>query len=101
MACGISSPKETRRNRSLLPGWQIRSPLLLSSEAQLSGENCRMCLIEMGMPRLGPNRKPETERTVNRLSTGSRVLKFPVRRYRGWNWVSERIHRWSVNAGTA
>src|SRR5262249_9847257 len=21
--------------------------------------NCRMCLIEMGMPRMGPNRKPE------------------------------------------
>src|SRR5438034_1404695 len=36
--------------------------------------NCRMCLIEMGFPRLGPERKPELG------PAGQRIIKWMRRR---------------------
>jgi NADH-quinone oxidoreductase subunit G len=41
--------------------------------------NCRMCLIEMGMPKMGPDRKPVLGDDGKPKSTGCRVRRFAAR----------------------
>ena len=41
--------------------------------------NCRMCLIEMGMPKMGPDRKPALGDDGKPRSTGCRVRRSPAR----------------------
>ena len=58
--------------------------------------NCRMCLIEMGMPKLGPDRKPAAwagRQTSHQLDPASR--KYLVLKISPKAWGSEPIHRWS------
>ena len=64
--------------------------------------NCRMCLIEMGMPKMGPDRKPVARRrrqARDQLDAApadllrDRCLRRP--------WACAPIHRWSRNAATA
>ena len=58
MACGISFQKA----RALIEACEQAGsyvPRYCYHKKLSSPGNCRMCLIEMGFPRLGPDRKPE------------------------------------------
>src|SRR5947209_7930113 len=42
--------------------------------------NCRMCLIEMGFPRLGPDRKPELGADGNLQCISSKIIERETER---------------------
>src|SRR6516162_4840014 len=56
--------------------------------------NCRMCLIEMGFPRLGPDRNRSSGRTANRSSTGCPDRKFAAHRMWPKAWPFAPTHHW-------
>src|SRR5207249_3522511 len=53
--------------------------------------NCRMCLTEMGFPKLGPDRKPELGPDNKPIITGCRDRKFPAHRMSPREWASGLI----------
>ena len=63
--------------------------------------NCRMCLIEMGMPRMGPDRKPalgaDGKPEINWMPRPQICCAQDVAEA----WAFAPIRRWSRNAATA
>ena|SRR5947209_6821287 len=56
--------------------------------------NCRMCLIEMGFPKLGPDRKPELAPDGKPIINWCHARKFPAPRMSPMEWACAPIHHW-------